>query len=113
MIRLCALDELPDGETRGFEVPGRIERFPLFVYRRGARIDVWRNACPHLGVPLEWQPDRFLTPDHDYFMCATHGALFRLDDGVCVSGPCRGKLLGRVGAEIRDDALWVDLPITG
>ena len=28
-----------------------------------------------------------------YFQCRTHGALFRLSDGLCIAGPCNGKPL--------------------
>ncbi len=49
---LCRLDELPDGGSRGFIVSGVGETGDLFLVRRGARVYVYVNSCPHLGTPL-------------------------------------------------------------
>ena len=42
------------------------------------------NSCPHLGSPLDWVPNRFLSADGRHVLCATHGALFRIEDGKVV-----------------------------
>jgi nitrite reductase/ring-hydroxylating ferredoxin subunit len=36
---------------------------------------------------------RFLTRENDLILCGGHGALFRIEDGVCVAGPCPGQSL--------------------
>lgn len=110
LVTLCRRDELADGAARGFTVDRRGEPFTLFALRRGDRVDVWQNFCPHLGVELNWAPDHFLTHDGAYYLCGTHGALFRLDDGYCVQGPCQGRSLIRIPAAWRDDALEIVLP---
>ncbi len=103
---LCRLDELPDGGTRGFPpAPGGFTG--LFALRRGERVQVWVNACPHLGVPLDWTPDQFLTHDGTRIICSTHGAEFRLDDGLCVRGPCKGDRLDAVPATVEDGVVLV------
>jgi len=66
---------------------------PFFAVRQGDQIHLYRNHCPHLGLPLEWMPDQFLDREGHYIQCATHGALFRIDNGLCVSGPCQGESL--------------------
>ena len=38
-------------------------------------------------------PGRFLTREGDFILCSSHGALFRLGDGLCVAGPCAGRSL--------------------
>ena len=56
---LCRLDEIPDGGARGFAAaPGGF--IGLFAVRRGERVFVYVNSCPHVGLPLEPLPDRFL-----------------------------------------------------
>jgi nitrite reductase/ring-hydroxylating ferredoxin subunit len=90
---LCRLEALAEGETRGFVLGGGAARLEVFVMRRGAGVLAYINACPHIGTPLDTLPGRFLTADGRYFLCSTHGALFRPEDGYCVDGPCRGKSL--------------------
>ncbi len=51
------------------------------------------NLCRHLPVPLDGGSREFLSPDGRYLVCGTHGARYRLDDGVCVDGPCTGTRL--------------------
>jgi nitrite reductase/ring-hydroxylating ferredoxin subunit len=53
----------------------------------------WRNACPHMGIELDWEPSRLLSRDGRYLRCTGHGALFRKDTGLCVRGPCAGESL--------------------
>ncbi len=91
---LCRLDDLPDGAARGFApTPGGFTG--LFAVRQGGEVLVYVNACPHLGTPLDWTPDRFLSADGRRILCATHGAEFRIADGECLRGPCLGERLER------------------
>ena len=103
---LCRLDELADGTSRGF--PGPPGGFGgLFAVRRDGEVFVYRNSCPHLGMPLDWVPHRFLSADRSRIVCATHGAEFRVADGECLSGPCLGDRLEAVVIEIRDGTIYV------
>ena len=59
----------------------------LFAVRQGDAVHVYVNSCPHIGTPLDWMPDRFLSADGSLIVCATHGAEFRIADGECLRGP--------------------------
>mgnify|MGYP001031665472 CR=1 FL=1 len=63
------------------------------VVRRGEVLRAYVNHCPHAGFPLNWQPDQFLAPDAPLILCVMHGALFEIESGLCVSGPCAGRTL--------------------
>ena len=92
MARLCAIEDVPDGGARGFRLdPGDPTSLRVIVLRQGDAIRVYRNRCPHRGTPLDWMPDRFLDAAGEHLVCSTHGALFRLEDGHCVAGPCAGE----------------------
>jgi len=95
---LCRLEEIPDGGARGLELP---DGTPVVAVRRGGRVRVYVNRCPHTGLNLEWRPDDFLTPEGDLIRCATHDARFRIEDGLCVAGPCAGDALEPVPVEVR------------
>ena len=56
----------------------------------------YRNRCPHTGAPMEWEPDRFLDISGTLIQCGIHGALFRIEDGYCLSGPCARQSLQAV-----------------
>ena len=66
---------------------------PVLVVRRLGRVFAYVNSCPHVGAPLDWRSGQFLTRDKTHLLCASHGALFRIDDGLCIGGPCAGKAL--------------------
>lgn len=65
----------------------------VFVVHYRGEFFAYRNRCPHTGISLNWQPDQFLDISHQRIQCSTHGALFRIDDGYCEWGPCRGQSL--------------------
>jgi nitrite reductase/ring-hydroxylating ferredoxin subunit len=54
--------------------------------------------------------DHFLDAAGEHFVCATHGALFRIGDGHCVSGPCQGDALQRLAAVREDADVLIALP---
>ena len=101
-IRLCALQDIADGQARGFCLGEGSDRFELLVARRGEDVFAYVNACPHHGTPLDWRPDHFMSPDGTLLQCATHGARFRIEDGLCVYGPCVGKRLTELAARLED-----------
>ncbi len=101
-VVLCRLDDIPDGGCKGFQIGESAARRELFGVRRGERIFVYENSCPHTGSPLDWQPDVFLDIERKFIQCATHGALFRIEDGYCVHGPCVGRHLTALPARLED-----------
>jgi len=107
---LCALDDIDDPGSRGFDVDcGGSQPVRLFVVRKGDVLAAYRNSCPHTGAPLEWLPDQFLDMDNSFIQCAIHGALFRLDDGYCLRGPCVGASLELLKLELVDGRIQVNL----
>lgn len=103
MIRLCAPEELAEGRSRGFSVQGR----KLLAVRRDGRPYVYLNSCPHRGLALEWREDDFLDASGSLLRCAHHGALFLIEDGECVTGPCAGERLQALPVREDDQGLWL------
>lgn len=90
-LEVCRLAEIPAGGAKGFEIPGGT--YDGFLVREGERVSAYLNTCPHQGHPLNWKPDAFLTRSGELIMCSVHGAIFEKGSGVCVGGPCVGKIL--------------------
>jgi nitrite reductase/ring-hydroxylating ferredoxin subunit len=104
---LCRADEVAEGCAHGVVIGEGAERRDIILVRRHGVLRAYANACPHQGVPLETFPDKFLTADGSLFVCSAHGARFRVDDGVCVSGPCLGKGLATVACDEREGRIWI------
>jgi nitrite reductase/ring-hydroxylating ferredoxin subunit len=108
-LRVCALEDLPDaGEREGREFELRPDGYStVFLVRRGQEVFGYLNRCPHRGTPLNWSPDQFLDAARRHIVCATHGALFRVEDGHCLAGPCAGDALDPVTIELRDGDVYL------
>ncbi len=106
---LCRLDDIEDGQAKGFslgqgqEAGQGLEAREIFVVRQGTRAFGYVNSCPHQGLPLDWQEDRFISLDSGLIMCMNHGALFEIADGFCVDGPCVGESLEPVPVVVDGD----------
>ncbi len=103
--RLCRLDEIADPGAKGFLFRSGDWLFLSFVVRRGPAVRGFVDRCPHAGMPLAAFGDRYLTREGDLVLCASHGALFRPDDGVCIGGPCAGRALTPWPVRIEDQTL--------
>ncbi len=103
MRQLCPADGIAEGAARGV----RLGEDNFLVTRDDDVIRVYVNRCPHLGVPLEWQPDDFVDRESGLLRCATHGALFLPGSGECVSGPCTGQYLEPVAAAVRNNIIYI------
>jgi nitrite reductase/ring-hydroxylating ferredoxin subunit len=84
--------DVPKGQARGVTLANGTE---LVLVRRDGALHIYENRCPHQGTPLETFPNKFLNSDGSLLICSTHGARFRVEDGLCVSGPCLGQRLRR------------------
>ncbi len=104
------LADMDDPGCREFRVGEGDWPFKGFVVRQGEKVFAYQNYCMHVGHPLNWQPDSFLNEDGNLIVCASHGALYEIDSGVCVSGPCPGKILRAVDAEVRNGEVVVRAP---
>ncbi len=99
---LCRLDELPTGRSKGVFIHPDSRYADLVVARTRRGVYAYRNRCPHTGAPMEWEPDQFLDYTNTLIQCGIHGALFRIEDGYCVSGPCARQSLQRITVSERD-----------
>lgn len=107
LIFLCTSSHLPEAHSKGFE----LGEHALFAVRRQGEVFVYKNRCPHRGVPLEWQPDQFLDSSASLIQCATHGALFLIENGECVAGPCEGQSLTIIKSREDAEGIWVSLQL--
>lgn len=100
---ICQKQDIPEYETRSFSIELEQGDLEGFVLKQDGQVRAYLNHCPHLGVPLNWQPDDFMSLEGTHIQCATHGALFNLEDGYCIAGPCAGQSLTALNVKVEDD----------
>lgn len=102
----CALEDIPDGGGRDATLQCGGEELPVMLLRESERVYAYVNICPHQGRMLNFAPDRFMVKD-GAVVCSHHGASFRVTDGACLGGPCRGAPLRRLRARVSDGLVLV------
>lgn len=109
---LCKLSDIGIDCTRAFSIKREDSELEheVFVVRNQEGVFCYLNQCPHTLATLDWQPDQFLNYDKNYIQCSLHGALFRIHDGFCIWGPCKGRKLRKL--QVRSDSkdIVIELP---
>ncbi|MCG8316603.1 MAG: Rieske 2Fe-2S domain-containing protein [Pseudomonadales bacterium] len=103
MTILCSVNDVTESSAKGFEIDGH----QVVAVKRNDQFYVYVNSCPHIGIMLEFVPDQFLDRDQQYIQCANHGALFEIESGLCIAGPCNGKALKPVAIEIQNNNVHI------
>ena len=86
---LCRIDDIPDPGSKGpFNVAFDGEETEIFVVHKDGKIYGYVNVCPHRYMPLNWKNDAFLTFDKSKILCVVHAAIFRIEDGACLTTHC-------------------------
>jgi len=105
--RLFSIADLPDPGARAFRVGSGDWPLRGFVVRRGRDVWAYVNRCPHAGHPLDGLPGRFILREGPLVQCASHGALFAVETGKCVAGPCAGRGLVPITVSLSGDEVML------
>ncbi len=105
MEEICQINQIENGQAKAFELPDKPGRTFLIV-RQGEQAWAYLNMCPHMGIEMEFQKDKFMSFDGSQIQCAMHGALFDISTGFCSWGPCSGRSLNRIEIEIHNGIIY-------
>lgn len=100
---ICSTNDIKDGSAKNF-IHAEMH---FFIVNKSGHFTAYINSCPHLKIPLEWQENDFICKDTDLLRCATHGALFLPESGLCVSGPCAGQRLKPVKIALKGEQIFL------
>ncbi|MDK2125510.1 Rieske (2Fe-2S) protein [Parachitinimonas caeni] len=94
---ICQSEALKDAE-RGirFQAEWRHTPVPAFVVRFQGKVHGYINECQHVPVELDFNEGDFFDLSGQYLICATHGAYYSPDTGLCRGGPCKGRRLTKL-----------------
>ncbi|MCM2292678.1 Rieske 2Fe-2S domain-containing protein [Allorhizobium sp. BGMRC 0089] len=104
LLPLCHAGEIGEGVAKGFgPLPGFKRK--IILIRHKGRLHAWLDACPHYstGTPMAWKTDAYLNGEKTHLTCHSHHALFEMDTGECVLGPCLGQRLTAIDITVNDD----------
>ena len=100
---ICEVDSIPENGCQAIE----LKQVALFAVKKRKQTFVYINRCPHMHVPLNWEPNKFLNNSGDLIQCSTHGALFKIETGECLQGPCLGQSLQAIAHEVKDEKICI------
>jgi len=106
---LCKTTDIEDPGSKSFEVRIKHKTRSIFVVHKNGEFFAYYNQCPHTGATLDWQQDQFLDLDKALIQCATHDALFIIESGECIAGPCAGDSLKALPLSIEDNEVCLDI----
>ena len=104
---LCKTSDIPDPGSKGFELKIKRKTQSIFIVHKDGAFHCYINKCPHTGATLEWQEDKFLDLDNALIQCAVHDALFMIDSGECIAGPCNGDQLTPLKLDIDGENIFL------
>lgn len=104
---LCKLDDLPQQGGREVVLGEGDYCFRVLLIRTAGGIRAFRNRCPHVHIPLNYEPDEFHILDDDVLMCAHHGAMFHIATGECFDGPCERSSLTAIPVIVQGNRVIV------
>ena len=100
-IILATLGEISDPGSKGLSINLEDGKLELFIVKKDSQIKVYKNSCPHTHGPLDL--------DNNHIQCANHGAMFEINSGLCIYGPCKAESLTALPFTIRDDSIFLIL----
>ena len=100
---LAYRDDLADPGAISVIRGAGVNRVDVLIVCNKGQLIAYLNACPHQGTPLETFDGHFFSVNHAHLLCSTHGAEFRVGDGLCIKGPCKGQALTPIRIFVDDE----------
>lgn len=104
---------LAPGQSAKFSLRCRGKTVQGFVVNHDGRFYAYVNRCAHVGTPLDLWPNEFFTDDGRHLICATHGAVYLPETGLCIAGPCPGASLTPLPVALEGAELVISCPEDG
>lgn len=89
------------GTTKTLVVEDKRSGKSVVLIKYENTVKAYLNNCPHQNVPLNEAYKIDINPFEKTMKCSVHDAFFRIEDGVCIEGPCWDEQLEAL--EVRTD----------
>lgn len=109
MKRITTIDEIPALGLRFSYRDGPFDEEGILLRLGSGEVRAYKNECRHLPMRLdEREPKEIWDAENRHLVCSSHGARYRPEDGLCVSGPCQGSHLRPLPVVVRDGEVFLD-----
>ena len=99
-----------DFSAQSFTTKIRGEVFHGFVIKKNNKYFAYQNLCRHLSVTLDLNDADFFTHDKKHLQCQMHGAIYEIETGLCIAGPCVGAKLISIPFSEEENRLVIKVP---
>ena len=109
MQELARVADVPVWGMRFIYKDGPFDELGILLLLPGGGVRAYKNECRHLPMRLDDREPRDLwDPTGVYLVCNSHGARYRQEDGLCISGPCEGSHLRPLPIVVEEGAVYLD-----
>ncbi len=109
MLEIATIEQIPPEGVRFRYKDGPFEEDGILLRVGENGVVAFKNECRHLPMPLDdREPGQIWDDRRAHLLCAAHGALYRPDDGYCVSGPCEGSHLRSLPVSVVEGRVLLD-----
>jgi len=109
MDRIALLDEIPSDGLRFTYKDGPFDEQGILLKTADGEVRAFKNECRHLPMRLDdREPRELWDPSRSYLVCSSHGARYRPEDGLCISGPCEGSHLRALPVVVEAGVVFLD-----
>jgi len=109
-IPVCRMPDIPRRSSRRFTLGTGRHSLEIILIRKYTRVFAYRNCCPHQAISLDLGSEDVLTDDKRYIMCVNHAAVFDIENGQCLAGPCLGECLEPLKTKVEQERIYVRMP---
>ena len=98
---IANISQLSNSKTTVVQAKGLQQAVVLIKYE--GEVKAYLNNCPHQNVPLNEAYKIDVNPFEKTMKCSVHDAFFRIEDGLCIEGPCWDEALKTVDVEVDEN----------
>lgn len=97
---LANISQVSNSKTLVVQAKG-VNQTVILIKHEG-EVKAYLNNCPHQNVPLNEAYKIDVNPFEKTMKCSVHDAFFRIEDGLCVEGPCWDEALEAIAIEVSE-----------
>ena len=109
-IVAVSIRNFKEGSVKPFKAKVEGKLFHGLLVKKNGKFYAYRNLCKHLPVTLDLLDGNFVNHEETLIQCHMHGALYELETGYCIEGPCQGANLDCLEIKVEEKRVVITVP---